>query len=396
MIRTLKNIYHTWVAILANLIYGYPSKHIQVIGVTGTDGKTTTSFLLYHILKHAGKKVSLVSTVYAKVGDTEYDTGFHVSTPHSFVVQRFLRQSVHNGDDYFVMETTSHALDQNRVFGVDYKLAILTNITHEHLDYHKTYENYVAAKLKLLDMASIRIVNAEDMSFQYVQKKNYPNLISYGLNHGTVHMDISKKLHTELPRFNKYNYLAAFVAASQLGIDEPTILAALKSFELPSGRMQVIAKKPVIASVDFAHTPNSLDEALSATRTLFGAKGRIIHVFGCAAKRDEQKRPVMGEISARLADYTIITEEDYRTEDPQKIADQILAGLLPVRKDRYEVIHDRGEALKRAFELSKPGDVIIATGKGHEGSLCRGTIEYPWNEAEAMKNMVDSRYEDWS
>lgn len=393
MIRTLKNIYHKWVARLANLVYGYPSKNIQVIGVTGTDGKTTTSFLLYHILKSAGKKVSLVSTVYAKVGDTEYDTGFHVSTPHSFVVQRFLRKSVENGDEYFIMETTSHALDQNRVYGVHYNLAILTNITHEHLDYHKTYENYVHAKLKLLDQAAIRVVNAEDQSFSYVKKRGYDNLITYGLKEGTVAFDISKKIGMELPRFNKYNYLAAYAAARELGIEEDTIYSALKNFQLPSGRMQVVAEKPVLAIVDFAHTPHSLQEALEATRTLYGKKGRLIHVFGCAAKRDEQKRPVMGEISGRLADYTIITEEDYRTEDPQKIADEILAGLLPVRKDNYDVIHDRGEALKRAFEISKPGDIIIATGKGHEGSLCRGTVEYPWNEAEAMKNILNAVYE---
>lgn len=396
MIRTLKNIYHKWIARLANLVYGYPSRKIKVIGVTGTDGKTTTSFLLYHILKQAGKKVSLVSTVYAKVGDTVYDTGFHVSTPHSFVVQRFLKQSVQNGDEFFVMETTSHALDQNRVYGVEYAVAILTNITHEHLDYHKTYEHYVETKLKLLDQASIRIANAEDQSFSYVKDRNYTNLISYGLKQGKIAFDISKKVGKDLPRFNKYNYLAAFIAAKELGVSEETIYAALQSFQLSAGRMQVLSTKPVTTIVDFAHTPNSLQEALEATRTLYGKKGKIIHVFGCAAKRDEQKRPVMGEISGRLADYTIITEEDYRTEEPQKIADEIVAGLLLVRKDNYDIIHDRGEALQRAFAVSQPGDVIIGTGKGHEGSLCRGTIEYPWNEAEAMKNILNTQYEHWS
>lgn len=407
MIRTIKNIYHRVIAACANWYYHSPSKEIAVIGVTGTDGKTTTSSLIYHILTYAGKKTSMISTVYAKIGGKAYDTGFHVSTPHSFTVQRFLRKSVAGGDEFFVMETTSHALDQHRVAGVRYAVGVITNITHEHLDYHKTFQNYVRAKCKLLHQSRVRLVNKEDSSYDRISQQ-VENLTTYGLQDGDYNGDLSEKLNRPLPEFNKYNYLAAFAACRELGIDEDIIIDALAHYHLPPGRMEEVYSNQVVAVVDFAHTPHSLEQAIKSVRATYLAKdgGRLIHIFGCASERDVLKRPLMGEVSASYADLIIITEEDYRKEDPQKIADEIASGV--VQKDvtyvdverfglqlkRYTIIHDRALAVQKAVGISKPGDVILLTGKGHEKSLCRGGTEHPWSDALAVKNGLSVRFHD--
>lgn len=391
------------VAILANIVYGYPSKKIKVIGVTGTDGKTTTTSLIYHILKTAGKKVSMVSTVYAKVGEKEYDTGFHVSTPHSFTVQRFLKESVENGDEFFIMESTSHAFDQNRVFGVEYEIGVITNITHEHLDYHKTYEAYVHAKAKLLYQSKIRIINRDDQSYEPLLKELTPSekVISYGLKQGDIVMDLTSKTGLKLPEFNKYNYLAAFVVCTQAGLDEKTIVEAMKTFTLPPGRMELIQEEPYTYIVDFAHTPQSVKVALQAVHDKYlRDSGRLIHIFGCAAKRDEAKRPLMGFESGNQADLTIITEEDYRDEDPNKIAREIAAGLEKAgmkeappeefgsAKKQYTILNDRRQALENAISIARKNDVIISTGKGHEKSLAHGSSEDPWDEQATVKELL--------
>lgn len=407
MIRRIKNYFHLVTAIIANWYYRSPSKEVTVIGVTGTDGKTTTTSLIHHILEHAGKKSSMISTVFAKVGGKEFDTGFHVSTPHSFTVQRFLRQSVAGGDEYFVMETTSHALDQHRVAGVEYKVGVVTNITHEHLDYHKTFENYVQAKCKLLHQSHIRIVNREDGSYKLISQQ-VDGLTSYGIMQGDYTGDIAERLKLSLPTFNKYNYLAAFATCRELGIDEDVILDALVQYEMPPGRMEEVFSNKVTAVVDFAHTPHSLEQALSAVRKKYLKKSgsRLIHIFGCASERDVLKRPLMGEVSASYADLIIITEEDYRNEDPQRIADEIAMGIVQrevtfvelerfgLQTMKYTIIHNRAEAVKKAVGVAKPGDVILLTGKGHEQSLCRGGTEYPWNDAEAVTNALRARFHE--
>lgn len=390
------------VAVLANLYYGFPSKKIKVIGVTGTDGKTTTTSLIYHILTQSGKKASMVSTVYAKVGAKEYDTGFHVSTPHSFTVQRFLKESVENGDEYFILETTSHGLDQNRIWGVEFLVGVLTNITHEHLDYHKTYENYVKAKAKLLQMAKTRIINRDDMSFKKLVQYMNGNIVSYGLRNGDVKFDISKKIGIPLPEFNKYNFLAAYAACQTLGLSDEEIYSAMKSFKMPPGRMEIIQNEPFTVIVDFAHTPHSTKVALEAVHESYlKGDGRLIHVFGCAAKRDEAKRPMMGRESGKRSDFVIITEEDYRDEDPDKIAHEVAKGLEECeftevdadnfgRKRRtYAIIHDRKEAIEKAISVAQPGDVIITTGKGHEKSLARGKTEHHWDEQQSVRDALE-------
>ena len=361
MFQKIKNIYHLFQAILANILYGFPSRKLKIIGVTGTDGKTTSTHLIAHILKFAGKKVSFVSSVYASIGGVESDIGFHVTTPSSFALQKLLKQSVDNNDEYFVLETTSHALDQNRVWGIKYEIGIITNITHEHLDYHKTYEEYKKTKFKLLKMAKIGIENTDKIE------------------------EIINKI-SDLTKFNQYNYSTAYKVCKKLGLSDKIILEAMKTFHLPKGRLDLVYDNAFKVIIDFAHTPNALLQLLPEIRKIYLKKnGRLIHVFGSAGLRDFTKRPLMGEASAKYSDIIILTEEDYRTEDLNNIFQQIIPGI---KNKKYQIIPDRQNAINESIKICKHNDVLVITGKAHEKSLCRGKIEYPWDEYKAVKKAL--------
>ncbi len=403
-IQQIKNIYHYIKAVLANWYYGAPSKRLTVIGVTGTDGKTTTSSLIYHILKSSGRKTSLISTVSATIGKKSYDTGFHVTTPSPFTVQKYLKQAVDDGEEYFILETTSHALDQFRVFGVHFNIGLITNITHEHLQYHKTYERYVEAKAKLLDWSDIGIINRDDKSYSYLKSHCNSTCLTYGFkNDADFNLDVSKQIGKSMAEFNKYNYLGAYIVCHKLGLSDKEIFKAMETYKLPPGRLEVIYDRDFKVIIDFAHTPNALHEALQSIKDEHKPKGRLIHLFGAAAFRDDSKRPLMGDESASHADTAIITEEDYRTEDPEHIAKQIGEGMEKNKwrfveaasyagtPQTYTSIVSRKEAINQALSIVKPGDIIVLTGKGHEKSLCRGKKEYPWDDKEealaSIKNM---------
>lgn len=392
-IQPLINVYHLIKAVLANIYFAFPSRRIKVIGVTGTDGKTTTAHLIYHILESTGKKVSIVSSIYAKIGNLEYETGLHTTTPDAIEVQRLLKKAADAGDEYIVIETTSHALDQNRVYGINYEVSVITNITLEHLDYHKTYENYLKTKAKLLLRSKKSVINIDDRSYdslKQILRQHDRKIYSYGLkNKANFRRDFRKELK-DLTDYNNYNYLAAYAVTDLLGFDEREIIDALKKFKLPIGRLEIIYDKDFKAIVDFAHTPNSVEQVLAAIKKQFlGKDGRLIHVFGSAGLRDNKKRSSMGEASAKYADIIILTEEDYRTEDPAKIAQEIEKGVEREGKKPYAVILDRAEAIQKAVEIAKKGDVIVTTGKSHEKSLCRGKIEYPWNEKETLMKAIE-------
>lgn len=388
MFQELKNLYHLFQAVLANFYYGFPSRKLKVIGVTGTDGKTTTTHLIYHILKYSGKKVSMVSSVYAKVGEKEFNTGFHVTTPDVFPLQKLLYESVKNGDEYFVLETTSHALYQNRTFGIRYEAGVLTNVTHEHLDMHHTLDEYIKIKSGLLKEAKFAITNADDGSYPYIKnvlkkKKLYEYSLKKSPDFNTL----------DVAGFNKHNYLAAYTVCKLFGISHEKIFQAFRTFTLPKGRYEVIITKPFTAIIDFAHTPNGIFEILKEVHKRYIKKGnRLIHVFGSAAQRDTTKRPFMGEASGTYADLVLLTEEDYRDEDPVKIANEIAEGLKKkgfkeVQPDdfgkktkEFTIIINRKKAIEKAIHIAQKNDAVIATGKGHEISLCRGDKEYPWDE----------------
>ncbi len=391
MVQRLKNIYHLLQAFPAHIWYGFPSRKLKVIGVTGTDGKTTTTHLIYHILRQAGKRVSMISTIYAKIGDKEYDTGFHVTTPDAFLVPKYLNLAVEARQEYFVLETTSHAIDQNRVWGIEYNTAVLTNITHEHLDYHKNINEYARIKMRLITGAKTGIVNADDevtQDFIGKLKSKIPNLKTFGLiNKADYSLDVRKDI-PNLADFNAYNYLAAYAVCRELGLSDKEIQTALPSFVLPSGRLDIVYYKKFMVIVDFAHTPNAIERILQTVKKQYiKENGRIIHVFGSAGLRDHSKRPFMGAASAKFADISIITEEDYRIEDPVEIAEQIAEGFRENSKP-YSIIINRKEAIEKALSLAKENDVVIITGKGHEKSLCRGTREYPWSDKECVQTYV--------
>ncbi len=402
-IQPLINIYHLLKAFFANILYGFPSKKLKVIGVTGTDGKTTTTFLIYHILKAAGKKVSMITSVYAKIGDREYDTGLHTTTPDAVLVQRMLKKALVAGDEYFVLETTSHALDQNRVTGVTFDIGVITNITSEHLDYHRTRDKYIKAKSKLLTHSKTSVINRDDSSFLPLTKileRHKKTVITYSLKTKAVYTkNIKKDLNLPLAEFNNYNYLAAYAVSDLLGINKKTIENAMKNYVLPKGRLETVYDKEFRVIIDFAHTENSIRLALKSIKS-FVKGGRLIHVFGAAGLRDRIKRPLMGEASAESSDVVILTEEDHRTEDPVKISEEVAAGLvnkgfgyvypekLDGTKKRYTVIVERNKAIQKAVDIAQKGDVIVLTGKSHERSLARGNKEYPWDEKRTLLEVL--------
>lgn len=393
--QKLKNIYHLFQAVIANVFFGFPSRKLKVIGITGTDGKTTTTHLIAHILRTGGKKVSFVSSVFASIGGKVSDTGFHVTTPNSFALQNLLKQSSDNGDEYFILETTSHSLDQNRVWGIKYEIGVITNVTHEHLDYHKTYEKYLATKLKLLKMSKMAVVNREDESFKKIKNLKI-KIKNYNLEN-----EILEKI-SNLTKFNKYNYSAAYAVCKELGLSDEVIIKALKTFELPKGRLDLVYDKDFKIIIDFAHTPNALLQLLPAIRKSYLKKqGRLIHVFGSAGLRDFTKRPLMGQASGKYSDLVILTEEDHRTEDPVVINQEISIGLEKEKfvninynqlnntsKKSYSFVINREKAIREAIKISKKNDVVVLTGKAHEKSLCRGKTEYPWDEYKEVEKAL--------
>ncbi len=385
MPQGIKNIYHFFVAVLATIFFRYPARSLTVIGVTGTDGKTTTVNLIYEILRWAGKPAAMISSVGAKIGGHDYDLPFHVTTPSPFQLQRFLRMAVNRGEKYLVLEVTSHGLDQNRVFGCNFKVGAITNVTHEHLDYHKTWENYLKAKAKLFNGVEWAIVNREDKSYGYLSAHISGKIISYGLKNADL-TPSNFSFTTPLPgEYNQLNCLAAIGVARALSINDERIRQTVAKFTGVLGRFEFInTGREFKVMVDFAHTPNGFKVLLSTLRPM--VQGKLIHVFGCASKRDTTKRPIMGRIAAQYDDIVILTEEDYRDESITKIMNEIESGIS--KPANVLKIPDRQDAVNQAIKMAKKGDLVILTGKGHEKSLCRGKVEYPWSEHEAIRKAL--------
>jgi len=339
------------------------------------------------MLKEAGLKTSVITTVHAVIAGKPYDTGFHVTTPNAFYVQKYLREAVDHGDTHVVLEVTSHALSQSRVFGIHFAVGVLTNVTHEHLDFHKTFDRYLNTKMKLLLSSDTAVINKDEgeLYVRIAPKLRTHKLVMYGLRRQATITPETYPFDTSLPGdFNQYNCLAAIAAASIVGVPKEAVKKAIKKFAGIPGRMEVVATKPCRVIVDFAHTPNAIDKALKTVRDT--TKGRLIHVFGSAGLRDRSKRVYMGKASAAYADSIVLTEEDYRTENVEKIMDDIASGI-PVYKDVHRFAN-RSDAIAFALNDVKKEDTVIITGKGHEKSLCRGRTEYPWSDQEAVKKLL--------
>lgn len=390
----VKKLHHTVSSLLLKAIpaakrYGYPGKKLQVYGITGTDGKTTSSTMLYHLLKTAGWRVALISTVAAFIDDEEIDTGFHVTSPEPWQVQKLLAECVKRGIEHVVLETTSHGYFQFRTYGIPFTLTGLTNITPEHLDYFMTYDDYLQTKAEFLAQSQHAFINANDRSFpavkSYLQKKGTPFTTYRAELDGTEVDDAIEERFAE--SYNRANAQLVRAMADHLGVDEQAQAEAFRTFSGVRGRMEQIPnRRGIKIVVDFAHTPNALENALEALRPQ--TEGRLIAVFGCAGLRDPRKRPAMGGIASRLADFSIFTAEDPRTEDIQVIFRQMKEGVEGANHRKIITVPDRGEAIRMALEYAKRGDTIGIFGKGHERSMCYGKVETPWSDQEAVKALL--------
>ena len=401
--------------------YGFPSKKLVVIGVTGTDGKTTTANIIYSILITAGIKAGMISTVNAVIGDRVLDTGFHVTTPESPFIQNYLYEMVQNGITHVVLEATSHGLAQERVTACDFDIGVVTNITHEHLDYHGDYESYFKAKAKLFKFLStsviknnvdkLAVLNKDDNSFEKLNKIVNVKKVDYsvyfdsgdfcaknikthknGLQFDVIGNGIKQNIICPLPGdYNISNCMAA-IGATVYGLGINSIIAAkgIQSMGVVPGRMEKIEMgQDFTAIVDFAHTPNALRSSLSAAKDMTNKK--VIAIFGSAGLRDKQKRRMMAEISLKIADISILTAEDPRTESLTDILNEMSIAAEAqggVYGKTYYVVRDRGEAILLGIQMASKGDIVIACGKGHEQSMCFGEIEYPWDDRQAMRSAL--------
>jgi len=413
----------TWIAAS---FYGWPARKLTVIGVTGTDGKTTTSNLIYKVLVAAGLKAGMISTVNAVIGDEVLDTGFHVTTPDAHDVQGYLARMVDAGLTHVVLETTSHGWSQYRIDACEFDIGVVTNITHEHFDEHGTYENYRAAKARLFQSLEwtkekeqgnprLGVINHDDpKSFDFLNDLIKVNKVNYGLsgeanvyaenvqyNPLGIRFDAASKnfrvgiSSNLIGSYNVSNCLAALSATVHgLGIEPEIAAKGIASLEAIPGRMERIDMgQKFTAIVDFAHTPNALKVALEAANTLLkedgnNPKGRVISVFGSAGLRDKEKRRMMAETSLELADITVLTAEDPRTESLDGILEEMANGAKSkggVEGETFFRVFDRGEAIKFALKLAKDEDIVISCGKGHEQSMCFGKTEYLWDDRTAMK-----------
>lgn len=361
-----------------------------MIGVTGTDGKTTTSTMIYHILKSQGKKVALISTVAAYVGDEAIETGFHVTSPGPWQLQQLLSKIVAEGYELLVLEITSHGIDQHRLLGVAVDTAVYTNVTREHLDYHKTYDHYLATKARMMDGAAHVILNAADDSFEKLS--SYVSQDATLIRYDSGEVSLPKALMRRLPEaYNQSNALAAAKAAELYGIALTESFRSLVDFPGIPGRMETIDAmgSGIKVVVDFAHTPNALQEALGALRSQMKKGQALIAVYGSAGLRDHLKRPEMGKVGVALADMVVLTSEDPRTEDPRVIIRQMKEQLTTGHAKVVSIV-DRGEAIDFAINtLARNGDTVGIFGKGHERSMnLDGKTETPWSDQEVAREAL--------
>lgn len=405
-----KNYYHLLVAVLAVLWFGHPSRNLKVIGVTGTDGKTTTATLIYHILKFAGKKVALITSVAAYIGDKEFDTGFHVTTPDPFELQKHLRTIRDAKMEYVVLEATSHAFDQHRLFGIRFDVGVVTNVTDEHLDYHATYHAYLASKAKLLKSVRFAVLNKSDQSYKFLVKKvkKYSRIASY--TKSSAQKPILAAIQNRFSQdYNQENATAATIVALESGISETLVAQALKTFSGVPGRMEEYKNtKGIKIFIDFAHTSNAIKKVLRTLKKEKGPDSKLIVVFGCASERDVSKRPVMAKHATRLANISVFTAEDPRYEDIKIILTQMVSGVSKTAvelsvsqvektkfknsKKYYLQVPDRGEAITVAIDkIAQKGDVVAICGKGHEKSMSYFGVEYPWSEHDAVKLALEGK-----
>lgn len=384
--------------------YGHPSRQLTMLGVTGTNGKTTVTYLLRHILQRSGMKTGLIGTVQNIVGEQTLPA--QRTTPDALQIQQLLSAMTKNGCSHAVMEVSSHALDQHRADGIDFAVGIFTNLTEDHLDYHGTMGCYCDAKAKLFQMSRMGVCNADDPWTERLLAGASCPSVYYGIHNPAevwaedifLHarsVDFTvctartrTPVHLGVPgRFSVYNALGAIAACGELGIPPEECAAALATFPGVAGRMEVVPTpgKPYTLLIDYAHTPDALENVLKTVRGF--AQNRVIAVFGCGGDREREKRPLMGHIAGKLADLTIITSDNPRTEEPMAIIRDILPGIAGA-EDKYIVEPDRRGAIALAMGRAAAGDVIVLCGKGHETYQEIGDKTIPMDEREIVRSLL--------
>ena len=417
LFRQIEPFGHLCEAIVWNIRYGFPARGIKVVGVTGTNGKTTTAFLIHRMLHEAGHKTGLMSTVAYGVGDDIHPQLTHMTTATVPVLLRRIKEMKGQGIEWLVLETTSHALAQHRVWGVPYSVAVLTNITHEHLSYHGTFERYVTAKKMMFTQTNknkrglrVGIINADDPSAEiFAEAIEHP--VFYGTNeadlrasnivmspdkvsYDATHGDQTYHITCQLPgSFNVYNSLAAIGVGEAIDLTPQQIetgIAALKNVE---GRMARIDEgQDFTVIVDYAHTPDSYEKLFKDIKPV--VKGKLIVLFGSLGGGDEGKRSEQGRLAGEYADEVIITEEDYRNEAPERIRDMIFEGALAAGKKLDKNLfwlEKRPDAIQFAMNRARKGDTVMLLGKGHEKTIEDARGEHPWNESEEARKALQKR-----
>jgi len=411
-----------WAAKLAfaRFYYGNPAKKLKIIGVTGTNGKTTTTTLLYKVATLLGHKSGLIGTVEILVNGEKFVPKGIVpaTTPDSVTLTKVFHAMVEAGCEYVFMEVSSHAVEQNRIVGIKFEGGIFINLTHDHLDYHKSFKNYFLAKKKFFDslpMPSWALTNADDehgkrmledtkaqpffYGFDYKKETDpldptdrdfYADIVKLDSLGTTIKVNNHYLINAELiGRFNAYNLLCVFGASSLLGFDLVKVAHILENIQPPLGRFErFLGKNGVIGIVDYAHSPDAMQNVLSTLNQVKG-EGRIISVFGCGGDRDPLKRRIMGKIGAELSDVAIFTSDNPRSEDPNKIIDEMRTDLSMSISEKVIIMPDRHEAIKTACGMARSGDLVAILGKGHETYQEIKGVKHRFNDMEELKNVLD-------
>jgi len=399
--QPVKNLAHVAESCLAVAWFGFPSRGMVIVGVTGTNGKTTTSNILARMLEADGKRVALASTVSFRIAGNEKVNASKFTTLGGYRLQKFLREARDAGCTHVVLEVSSHALDQGRIVGVRFAVAVITNVTREHLDYHKTMEEYRRAKAKLFDVSDVAVVNLDMWEPEFFlakakRKTTYSTVepsadllaedivLSIGGSRFTVG---ETAFSLRLPgKFNVENTLAAAAAAKMLGVPMNTAAKAASEIPFIPGRMEAVPnglKATII--VDYAVTPDSLGKLYDLVSTMRKDGARIISVFGACGDRDRGKRPIMGEIVSSVADIMILTDEDPYYEDPERILDEVEQGIRNKERDKtFFRIRDRRDAIRKGLSLLSMDDLLLVTGKGAEETMAIGDRRIPWNDRKVI------------
>ena len=391
---------------LADAFYGHPSRKLKLVGITGTNGKTTTVTLLHRLFMLAGHKAGLLSTIVNRIGDQEVPATH--TTPDAVELNKLLSQMVENQCEYCFMEVSSHALCQHRVTGLRFTGAIFSNITHDHLDFHKTFANYIAAKKSFFDKlpkSAFALTNIDDKNGKVMVQNTKANIHTYSLRTAAdfkgivmenaftgLHMRINnREVYFKLcGKFNAYNLLAIYGAAVLLGLDEDEVLTKMSMLDSAAGRFQMLrGENGGTAIVDYAHTPDALENVLKTIRDIVGKEAEVITVVGCGGDRDALKRPEMAEIACHYSSKVLLTSDNPRTEDPQAILNDMVKGVPAAKAKQVIVLENRREAIKTACMMLQPQGVLLVAGKGHENYQEINHVKHHFDDTEELKNNLN-------